>query len=258
MHSPTDSSVFADQVALVTGAAAGIGRATALAFARAGARVVVSDVAAGPGEETAELIRRHGGTARFVRCDVARPDEVHGLVARTVAEFGRLDHAFNNAGIEGAPAPLAESSEENWNRTLAVNLSGVYWCMREELAVMLRQGGGNIVNCSSIAGIQGFAAMGAYVASKHGVVGLTRSAAMDYAAKNIRINAVCPGVIQTAMIDRFTGGDAKAAQDLAAGAPIRRLGRPEEIADAVLWLCKPGAGFVVGAEIVVDGGWSAG
>jgi NAD(P)-dependent dehydrogenase (short-subunit alcohol dehydrogenase family) len=130
--------------------------------------------------------------------------------------------------------------------------------MREELAVMLRQGGGNIVNCSSIAGIQGFAAMGAYVASKHGVVGLTRSAAMDYAAKNIRINAVCPGVIQTAMIDRFTGGDAKAAQDLAAGAPIRRLGRPEEIADAVLWLCNPRAGFVVGAEIVVDGGWSAG
>ncbi len=245
------------QVAVVTGAAAGIGRATALAFAAAGARVVVSDVDEKGGIETARSIEQAGGEALFVACDVSKPEQVRELVERTVARFGRLDHAFNNAGIEGASAPLHESTSENWHKTLAVNLSGVYWCMKEELSVMLKQGSGTIINCSSIAGLRGFAAMGAYVASKHGVLGLTRSAALDYASRGIRINAVCPGVIHTPMVDRFTQGDEAAARSLAAGAPAGRMGRPEEIADAVLWLCNPGAAFVQGTEIVVDGGWCA-
>jgi NAD(P)-dependent dehydrogenase (short-subunit alcohol dehydrogenase family) len=259
MNTRKDSAIpsFQNQVALVTGAAAGIGRATALAFAAVGAKVVVSDVDEPGGIETVRSIEKTGGEALFVACDVSRPEQVRELVARTAARFGRLDHAFNNAGIEGQPAPLMESTAQNWDKTLAVNLSGVYWCMREELSVMLKQGSGTIINCASIAGLRGFAAMGAYVASKHGVLGLTKSAALDYASRGIRINAICPGVIHTPMIDRFTRGDEAAARSLAAGAPAGRMGRPEEIADAVLWLCNPGAAFVHGAEIVVDGGWCA-
>lgn len=251
------SGRFENQVALVTGAAAGIGRATALAFAREGARVVVADLNGRDGMDTVAAIQRMGREARFIACDVSSHDQVRELVAGTVAAFGRLDHAFNNAGIEGVPAPLAESTDENWHRTIGINLSGVYFCLKEELAVMVRQGGGTVVNCSSIAGLRGFGGIAAYAASKHGVLGMTKSAALDYAAQNIRVNAVCPGVIHTPMIDRFTQGDAAAAEQLAAGAPMKRMGRPEEIADAVLWLCQPGAGFVTGAEIVVDGGWCA-
>jgi len=248
---------FQNQVALVTGAASGIGRATALAFAKEGARVIVSDIHEPQGEETVAMIRRNGGEARFIGCDVSDHDQVRRLIGGTVAAFGRLDHAFNNAGTEGLPAPLLDSTDENWTKTLATNLSGVYFCMREELEILLKQRSGCIVNCSSIAGLRGFAGLGAYTASKHGVLGLTRSAALDYATSGVRINAVCPGVILTPMIDRFTRGDPKAAIELATQSPMNRMGIPEEIADAVLWLCRPGATYVTGTEIVVDGGWCA-
>jgi len=245
------------EVALITGAASGIGRATALAFAATGVRVAVSDVNEAGASEVVQQIRQLGGEATLLPCDVSNPSQVRTLFDRILKTYGRLDHAFNNAGTEGVSAPLHQSTWENWQHTISTNLSGVYACMKEELAIMLKQGSGNIVNCSSIAGVRGFAGTGAYTASKHGVIGLTQSAALDYADRKIRINAVCPGVIHTPMIDRFTRGDAEAAATLAAGAPIARMGRPEEIADAVLWLCSPGASFVVGTALVVDGGWCA-
>jgi NAD(P)-dependent dehydrogenase (short-subunit alcohol dehydrogenase family) len=241
-------------VALVTGGSAGIGRATALAFAREGARVVVADVADAGGEETVRLIRDAGGEAVYVHADVSRPHEVEAMVGRAVDAFDRLDYAFNNAGIEGEPAATAECSEENWDRVLGINLRGVWLCMRYQIPQMLRQGGGAIVNCSSVAGLVGFAGSPAYVASKHGVVGLTKTAALDYATQGIRVNAVCPGVIRTAMIERYTHGDSEAAAQLTAMQPVGRMGTPEEIADAVLWLCSDGASFVTGQAIAVDGG----
>ena len=194
------------------------------------------------------------------RIALVHADTVAARIARplsAIAAFGRLDHAFNNAGTEGLPAPLLDSTDENWTKTLGTNLSGVYFCMREELEILLKQRSGSIVNCASIAGLRGFAGLGAYTASKHGVLGLTRSAALDYATSGVRINAVCPGVILTPMIDRFTRGDPKAAIELAAQSPMNRMGIPEEIADAVLWLCRPGATYVTGTELVVDGGWCA-
>lgn len=242
------------KVALVTGGSSGIGRATALAFARAGAKVVVSDVAVQGGEETARLIREAGGDAVFIRTDVSQPDEVEALIRQAVETYGRLDCAFNNAGIEGESAPTAECSLENWQRVLAINLTGVWLCMRYEIAQMLRQGGGAIVNTASVAGLVGFRGIPAYVASKHGIVGLTRTAALEYATAGIRVNAVCPGVIQTPMIERFTAGNPAALQQLLALEPIGRLGRPEEVAEAVVWLCSDAASFVTGHALAVDGG----
>jgi len=245
------------KVALVTGGANGIGRATALAFAREGARVVVSDIDDAGGAESVRLIAEDGGEAEYVRADVSRPDDVRSLMERTVAAFGRLDFAFNNAGIEGQSAPTDECSEENWDRVMAINLKGVWLCMKEQIPHMLRQGGGAIVNCSSIAGVIGFPGIPAYTASKHGLVGLTKAAALEYATRGIRVNAVCPGVIRTAMIERFTAGSAEAEAAMAGGAPMERMGTPEEIASAVLWLCSPGAAFVTGHPLVADGGWVA-
>lgn len=242
------------KVALVTGGSSGIGRATALAFARAGAKVVVSDVAVQGGEETARLIREAGGDAVFIRTDVSQPDEVEALIRQAVETYGRLDCAFNNAGIEGESAPTAECSLANWQRVLAINLTGVWLCMRYEIAQMLRQGGGAIVNTASVAGLVGFRGIPAYVASKHGIVGLTRTAALEYATAGIRVNAVCPGVIQTPMIERFTAGNPAALQQLLALEPIGRLGRPEEVAEAVVWLCSDAASFVTGHALAVDGG----
>ena len=243
------------RAALVTGAAAGIGRATAEAFARAGARVVVSDVA--DGEPVARGIRDGGGEAVFIRCDVSRADEVEALVRATVAAFGRLDFAFNNAGVEGETAPTAECTEANWDRVMSINLKGVWLCMRAEIPRMLEGGGGAIVNCSSIAGVAGYPGIPAYSASKHGLVGVTKSAALEYATQGIRVNAVCPGVIRTAMVERFTHGDPAAEAQVVASEPVGRMGTPDEVASAVLWLCSDGAGFVTGHALAVDGGYLA-
>ena len=251
------SGSMAGRVALVTGASAGIGRATALAFARQGARVVVSDVDDSGGEETVRMIREEGGEGMYVRTDVSRADEVEALIRRVVEEYGRLDFAFNNAGIEGRSDSTVDCSEENWDRVIDINLKGAWLCMKHEIAQMLGQGGGAIVNCSSIAGLIGFTGIPAYTASKHGLLGLTKTAALEYATQGVRINAVCPGVIRTAMIERFTGGSKDAEAELVSGEPMGRMGTPEEIASAVLWLCSDGAGFVTGHSLAVDGGWVA-
>lgn len=248
-------AMWNEQVALVTGAGSGIGRATALAFAQDGARVIVSDMHAKNGEDTARKIRDMGRLAQFVQADVSKADEVEQLLEQTIARYGRLDFAFNNAGIEGEMATTADCTEENWDRTLACNLKGVWLCMKYELARMLANGAGAIVNCSSVAGLVGFQQLPAYVASKHAIVGLTRTAALEYARKGIRVNAVCPGVIRTAMVERIEQGHP--GLDLAAGEPMGRMGTPEEIAAAVTWLCCDRASFVTGQALAVDGGWIA-
>jgi NAD(P)-dependent dehydrogenase (short-subunit alcohol dehydrogenase family) len=242
------------KVALVTGAGSGIGRASALAFARYGAKVVVADVAAGPGEETVAMARALNTDAFFVRADIGRREDVEALVRAAVDTYGRLDYAHNNAGISGPQAFMAEYSEETWDRVININLKGVWLCMKYELQQMLKQGGGAIVNTSSVAGLKGSQGVSAYVASKHGIVGLTRAAALEYARSNIRVNAVAPGTIHTAMIDRFAGGDERVLQQFAENEPIGRLGTSEEVAEAVVWLCSDSSSFVTGAVLSVDGG----
>lgn len=246
-----------DRVALVTGGAAGIGRATAMAFGARGDHVVVSDRDAAGSEEVARAIREAGGEAVSIAADMARPEEVEALVGGAVDAYGGLDYAFNNAGIEGENAPTAECTLENWERVISVNLRGVWLCMKHEIAAMLRSGGGSIVNCASVAGQVGFRGIPAYTASKHGMIGLSRTAALEYATAGIRVNAVCPGVIQTAMVERFTGGNEKVLAGMVAMEPIGRLGMPEEIAGPVLWLCSDESSFVTGQAIAVDGGFLA-
>lgn len=245
------------KLAIVTGASAGIGRAAAIALAREGAAVVIADLDVERGELTARDMRDQGSRALFVRTDVSEDASVASMVERTVEEFGGVDIAFNNAGIEGTPAVTHECTPENWHRTLAVNLTGAWSCMRHEIPRMLHRGGGSIVNCSSVAGLVGFATVPAYVASKHGIVGLTRTAALEYAEQGIRVNAVCPGVIDTEMVERFAGGQPEAEAALVASEPVGRMGRPEEIADAVVWLCSSRSSFVTGQAIAVDGGFVA-
>lgn len=246
------------RVALVTGASSGIGRATALVFARAGYAVAMADVAGPDGQHAVEEVKAAGGRATFIRCDVCDPVDVLDAVDQTVRQFGRLDAAFNNAGIEGDVASTGDCSHDNWERVIAVNLTGVWLCMRNEIHQMLKQdSGGVIVNCASVAGLTGIAGMPAYVASKHGVVGLTKVAALDYAEKGIRVNAVCPGAIQTPMLDRFMGSSEEARRTVLANEPVGRLGTPDEIAKAVLWLCGPDSSFVTGQALAVDGGWTA-
>jgi NAD(P)-dependent dehydrogenase (short-subunit alcohol dehydrogenase family) len=245
------------KVALVTGAASGIGRAGAIAFAKAGAKVVASDIDEAGGAETVKMITDMGGEAMFVKCDVSDQADVRSLFAALMEAHGRLDCAFNNAGIEGVPAPCLECTEENWDKTIAINLTGVFYCCKEEVRIMLEQGGGAIVNTASVAGLVGFGGIPAYTASKHGVNGLTKVIALDYAKENIRANSVCPGVIDTPMIDRFTGGDAEAKAGLEATEPVGRMGKPEEVADAVVYLCSDEASFVTGINMPVDGGFVA-
>jgi NAD(P)-dependent dehydrogenase (short-subunit alcohol dehydrogenase family) len=247
-----------DQVALVTGAASGIGRATALAFAQSGAKVVLADISVEGGESAAAEIKKQTGVpTSFVKCDVSKSADVERMVRHAVERFGRIDYAFNNAGTEGIQAATAECSEENFDRTVAIDLKGTWLCMKYEIPQMLKQGGGAIVNCSSIAGLVGFPNIPAYVASKHGVIGLTKTAALEYAKTNVRVNAVCPGVIHTPMVDRFVGGHTEVMQALTAGEPIGRIGEPSEIAEAVLYLCSSHASFVTGIAMPIDGGWVA-
>ncbi len=253
-----DHGSYAGKVAFVTGAGTGIGRATALAFAREGAGVVVADVSGQDNRETARMIEEAGGRALAVACDVRRAEDVKAALDKAVETFGRLDVAFNNAGVEQPIMPAADLTEEEWDRIVDIDLRGVFLCMKHEIPLMLEQGGGAIVNTSSGAGVKGFAGQAAYCAAKYGIVGLSKAAALDYASQNIRVNAVCPGIIETPMMDRFSGGtpEGRAAVRAAAIAqePIGRAGTPEEIAAAVLWLCSDAASFATGHAMVVDGG----
>jgi NAD(P)-dependent dehydrogenase (short-subunit alcohol dehydrogenase family) len=247
---------MAGKVALVTGGSSGIGRATALAFASEGARVVVADVAVEGGEETVRSIEAAGGIAVFVRTDVSKANEVEALVSQTVGRFGRLDAAFNNAGTEGAVASTVELAEADWDRVIATNLKGVWLCMKYEIPLMLEHGAGTIVNTSSVYGMVAGRGVAAYVASKHGVAGLTRAAALEFAPHGIRINAVCPGAIRTPMLMRHIP-DAEAEERWKTLEPVGRMGAPEEVAAAVVWLCSDAASFVTGSTLAVDGGFLA-
>ena len=244
------------KVAFVTGAANGIGRAAALAFAREDACVGVADISEQGSRDTVRLIEEQGGRVLAVRCNVTKAADVKAALDKTIEAFGRLDFAFNNAGIEPRkPAPAADYDEEEWNRIIDINLRGVFLCMKHEIPLILKHGGGGaIVNTSSGAGIIGIKGSPAYTAAKHGVIGLTKAAALDYAAQNVRVNAVCPGYIDTPMMGRFTGGTAEGRAKVIAEEPVGRMGKPEEIAAAVVWLCSDAAAFVIGHAMVIDGG----
>lgn len=245
---------FDGKVAVVTGGSSGIGRATALRFARDGARVVIADVNEAESAETVRMIAERGGDARYVRTDVSRADEVAAMVAATVAAFGRLDYAVNNAAINVPPAPITQMPEEAWDRVMAVNLKGVWLCLKEEIAQMLQQGSGAIVNMASVQAMGGGMHTSAYAASKHGVIGLTKSAALEVARQGIRVNAICPATIRTPMYERITGGGPEVEARQAAAHPIGRIGEPEEVAEAVVWLCSDAASFTTGHALAVDGG----
>lgn len=249
-----------DKVALITGAGSGIGRATAQLFAREGASVVVSDIDIDGGLETVALIQEDGGHATFVECDVTSASDVEATVRKTVDVYGRLDCAFNNAGFEGDLAPVAEYSEDGWAKVIDVNLTGVWLCMKFEIEHMLTRGSGSIVNAASVLGVTAFADFGPYTAAKHGVVGLTKAAAIGYATNAIRVNALCPGFVETAMVTergvRAASGS-EAHRKIAESHPVKRLGQPEEIAEAALWLSTDSASFVTGHALLADGGYTA-
>jgi NAD(P)-dependent dehydrogenase (short-subunit alcohol dehydrogenase family) len=276
-------SLLLDKVSIITGGAVGIGRATALAFAREGAKVVIADILVEEGQETQSLIQLNGGEAHFIRCDVTRAAEVEALVSETLAAYGRLDCAFNNAGIEGMAAPTAECTEENWDQVVAVNLKGVWLCMKYEMQPMLKQRRGVILNTASVAGLVAERGRAAYAAAKGGVIQLTRTAAVEYAGTGLRINAICPGAIMTPMIDRAV--TQMSLDNMAPGVvrspvmrkvsnwfirqrpmqkmflnflqPIGHPGQPGEIAEAVVWMCSDRASFMTGHAMVIDGGMTA-
>ncbi|ERH09573.1 MAG: dehydrogenase [halophilic archaeon J07HX64] len=243
-------------VALVSGAGSGIGRATAKRFAADGAQVVVVDIDVEGGQETVSDIEATGGEATFVRADVTDENDIEEMVAVAVDSYGGLDYAFNNAGIEGTEAPASEQSMSNWEQVIDTNLKGVFLSMREEIPVLMENGGGAIVNTASIAGLRGFRNLSPYVASKHGVVGLTRTAAAGFSGDGVRVNAVCPGVIETPMVARSREENPEAIEATVAATPADRLGQPEEIAAAATWLCSGDASFVTGESLVVDGGFT--
>ncbi len=245
------------KVALITGAGSGIGRASALVFAREGAKVAVADIVVEGGEETVRMVKEAGGEAFFIKVDVSNAAEVEAMVNTVVDTYGRIDCAYNNAGIEGRLASTDEYPEDVFDKVIDINLTGVWLCMKYELPHMLKQGGGAIVNTASGAGLIGVAGMSAYVASKHGVVGLTKTAALEYAKSGIRVNSVCPGLIQTPMVERITADQPQLGEALVAAEPVGRTGKPEEIAESVVWMCSDAASFVTGHAMSVDGGYVA-
>lgn len=249
-----NEQIFKGKVALVTGSSYGIGKATAIAFAERGAKVVLSDIE--DDVDTGNIIRKNGSEAFFVKCDVSNESNVKNLIEKTIAHFGRLDFAFNNAGIEGEQGSAHICSNGNWDKVIAVNLTGAWYCMKYQIPEMLKLGKGVIVNNASIAGLVGFQGIPAYAASKHGLVGLTKNVALDYAKQGIRVNVVCPGVIHTPMIDRFAGNNPAVLEHFKAAKPMGRIGQPEEIAEAVIFLCSDGASFITGQTLAIDGGWT--
>lgn len=258
MSSLANSHRFTNQVVLVTGGTSGIGRAAAIAFAREGAKVVVAGRRPAEGNATVKTITDAGGEALFIKTDVSHEDEVSALVAQTLSRFGRLDVAFNNAGVEGSLGPTAGQTVENYHHVFDANVKGVFLSLKYEIPAMLLTGGGSIINTSSVAGSIGFPNFGLYVASKHAVIGLTKSAALEYAAQRIRVNAISPAAIQTDMLDRaFGAGESDNKKFLASHHPVGRIGTSDEIADAVLYLAAPGASFVTGHNLLVDGGFTA-
>jgi NAD(P)-dependent dehydrogenase (short-subunit alcohol dehydrogenase family) len=251
------SGRFEGKVALITGGTSGIGRATAVAFAREGAKVAVTGRREEQGAETVRLIEEAGGEGLFVRGDVANEDDVTNAVEQTVARFGGLDACFNNAGIEGPMAPIVEQDAAEIARVLAINVTGVLISMKHQIPALLAHGGGAIVNNASVAGLVGMGGVAPYVASKHAVVGATKSVALEVAQQGVRVNAVAPAAIRTEMWDRFSGGSAEFEEQMAAMHPVGRIGESPEVASAVLWLCAPEASFVTGQTVPVDGGWTA-
>jgi len=254
-------AILSGKVALVTGSGAGIGRAAALKFAEEGAKVIVSDVDTVGGNETVVLVQQKGGDATFTRADVAKAADVEALIAKAVDRYGRLDCACNNAGIEGKIVPLVEQSEDNFDRVMSVNAKGTFLCLKYEIEHMLKNGGGAIVNLSSVAGLIGFPGLSPYVASKHAINGMTKNAALEYAKHGIRVNSICPGGIETRMLDSLvtqaTAGKLSTREMMEPLHPIGRIGRPSEVAELIVWLCSPRASFVTGANIPIDGGYVA-